>query len=99
MKTKLKSKWMEVEKKWTEEKNVHRRHKVEGGNCRGGRVQMREVYIFFFFLNGLLCFWVEEKEKEEKRKEEIKYELKLNEGVFVISPPICPKCQLFYNQS
>ena len=64
---------------------------AEAGEFKCGR--------FMFFFNDLLCFWVEEKEKEEKRKEEIKCELKLNKGIFVISPPICPKCQLFYNQS
>ena len=39
------------------------------------------------------------REREVGKEEKSKCELKLNEGIFVISPPICPICQLFYNQS
>ena len=34
-------------------------------------------------------------EREVGKEEKSKCELKLNEGIFVISPPICPICQLF----
>ena len=50
--------------------------------------------VFFLQVND-----IEERERGVGKEEKSKCELKLKEGIFVISPPIYPKSQLFYNQS
>ena len=48
--------------------------------------------VFFLKVNDI-------EEREVGKEEKSKCELKLNEGIFVVSPPICPICQIFYHQS
>ena len=60
---------------------------AEAGEFKCGRFKFT-----FFFLTLFSVFRLKKRKKKRGRR-------KLNEGIFIISPLICPKCQLFYNQS
>ena len=51
----------------------------------------KKCKCFFYFTYYTL--------KRERLEEKNKYEVRLNKSIFVISSQICPKSQLFYNQS
>ena len=59
------------------------------------RRRLPSKFCFFFSFRWMTL----KRERGVGKEEKSKCELKLKEGIFVISPPIYPKSQLFYNQS